>query len=357
VRGESLGGPAPRRIGIRDVAQRAGVAISTVSKVFSGRGEVTPALRMRVLAAAAEFGYQPNSVAQSLRRGATDLIGFVASDLSDPFSAEIVAGAESVLRPAGYALLVMSSGHDPAVDAANVRYLNSRRVDAILVSPSREDDRGLLAALAEFDGPIVVVEGELRGHVPVDAVCADHRAGMRDAVEHLVGLGHRRIAALTGPLTRRSGRERLAGLLDGLRAHGLEDRALPIATEHRAEAAEAEVLQLLDGSSPPTALLAGGLKLLIGTLRALDRRGLAVGGDLALIGWDDGPLTELSHPPIAVVDRDPLGLGTEAASLVLRRLGHDGRRDEGPARLESRPARFIPRASLMPAPDGAALSG
>ncbi len=259
MRGESLSGPPPRRIGIRDVAQRAGVAISTVSKVFSGKGEVMPALRMRVLTAAAELGYQPNYVAQSLRRGATDLIGFVASDLSDPFSAEIVAGAEFVLRPAGYALLVMSSNHDPEIDAANVRTLNSRRVDAVLVSPSREDDSALLAALAEFDGPIVAIESELRGPLAVDAVCADHRAGMRDAVEHLVRLGHTRIAALTGPVARRSGRERRAGLLDALRAHGYEDRALPIVTEHDAAAAEAEVLRVLDGDTPPTALLAGGL--------------------------------------------------------------------------------------------------
>ena len=91
----------PERIGIRDVAQRAGVAISTVSKVFSGRGEVMPAMRERVLSAASELGYQPNYVAQSLRRGATKLIGFVTSELSNPFSAEIVAGAEDVLdRPA-----------------------------------------------------------------------------------------------------------------------------------------------------------------------------------------------------------------------------------------------------------------
>ena len=350
MRGESLSGPTPRRIGIRDVAQRAGVAISTVSKVFSGRGEVMPALRLRVLSAASELGYQPNSIAQSLRRGATDLIGFVASDLSDPFSAEIVAGAEFVLRPAGYALLVMSSNHDPATDAANVRHLNSRRVDSILVSPSREDDAGLLAALAEFDGPIIALESELRTPLPVDVVCADHRGGMRGAIAHLVGLGHREIAALTGPLVRRSGRERLAGLRDELRAQGLEDRALPIATEHDADAAEAEVLRILDGATPPTALLACSLPLLIGSLRAIDRRGLAVGRDLALVGWDDAPLTELAHPPIAVVDRDPRGLGAAAATLALQRLGHGGSRDESPARVEVRPARFIPRASCMAPP-------
>jgi LacI family transcriptional regulator len=332
------------------VAQRAGVAISTVSKVFSGKGEVMPALRMRVLAAAAELGYQPNYVAQSLRRGATDLIGFVASDLSEPFSAEIVAGAEFVLRPAGYALLVMSSNHDPEVDAANVRYLNSRRVDAVLVSPSREDDTGIIAALAEFDGPIVAIESEIRSHIPVDCVCADHRLGMCAAVEHLIGLGHRRVAALTGPLTRRSGRERLAGLLDALRAHGIEDRALPVATGHDAVEAEREVLALLDGAAPPTALLAGGLSLLIGALRAIRRRGLAVGEDIALVGWDEGPLAELATPPIGVVDRDPRGLGAAAAELVLRRLGHGGQRSEEPAHVEVRPTRFVPRASCGAAP-------
>ncbi len=345
MRGESLSGPPPRRIGIRDVAQRAGVAISTVSKVFSGKGEVMPALRLRVLTAAAELGYQPNSVAQSLRRGATDLIGFVASDLSDPFSAEIVAGAEFVLRPAGYALLVMSSSHDPETEAANVRHLNSRRVDAVLVSPSREDGRGLLAALGEFDGPIVAIESELRSPLAVDAVCADHRQGMREAVDHLVRLGHRRIAALTGPLARRSGRERLAGLLEGLRAVGAEDDAVPIATQHDAGVAEAEVLRQIDGTDPPTALLAGGLQLLIGTLRALDRRGLIPGRDIALVGWDDGPLPELSRPPIAVVDRDPRGLGAAAAGLALKRLGHGGVRYEGGAQVEIRRARFIARAS------------
>lgn len=350
MRGESLSGPSSRRIGIRDVAQRAGVAISTVSKVFSGRGEVMPALRMRVLTAASELGYQPNYIAQSLRRGATDLIGFVASDLSDPFSAEIIAGAEVVLRPAGYALLVMSSNHDPSVDAANVRHLNNRRVDAILIAASREDDREILAALSEFDGPIIALESELRTHLPVDAVCADHRAGMQEAIEHLVALGHHRIAALTGPLARRSGRERLAGLLEGLRKRGLEDRALPLPTEHDSEVAEAEVLRALDGSAPPTALLACGLPLLIGALRAIDRRGLVVGRDLALVGWDDTPLSQLSHPPIAVVDRDPRGLGAAAAELLLKRLGHAGPRDETPARVEVRAARFIPRASCMEVP-------
>jgi len=345
LRGESLSGPPPRRVGIRDVAQKAGVAISTVSKVFSGKGEVMPALRLRVLTAASELGYRPNSVAQSLRRGATDLVGFVASDLAEPFSAGIVAGAEEVLRPAGYALLVMSSNHDPGTDAANVRHLNSRRVDALLVSPAREDDPELLAALAEFDGPIVSIESEVRGPFGVDTVCADHRRGMREAVAHLGRLGHRRFAALTGPVSRRSGRERLAGFVDGVAALGADRAALPVPTEHDAALAEAEVLRMLDGAAPPTALLVGGLALLTGALRAIDRRGLAPGRDLALVAWDDGPLPELFKPPIAVVDRDAHGLGAAAATLALRRLGHGGSRNEEPPQTDIRPARFILRPS------------
>jgi LacI family transcriptional regulator len=348
LRGESLSGPPPRRIGIREVAQRAGVAISTVSKVFSGRGEVIPALRARVMEAADELGYQPNYVAQSLRRGATDLIGFAASDLTDPFSAAIVAGAESVLRPAGYALLVMSSGRVPDTDAANVRYLNSRRVDSILVVPTREDHPGLFAALQEFDGPVVAIESELDPRLSVDSVVADHRRGTIDAIDHLVDGGHHFIAALTGPAFRRAARERLAGLREGLRRHGLEDRALSIATEHDAGEAERAVLDLLAAPTPPSAILAGGMQLLLGALRAIRRRGLAVGEDIAVVGWDDVPLGEFLARPIAVVDRDPSGLGSAAARRALARLGRGGVRDDGPARAELLPARFVARPSAGP---------
>jgi LacI family transcriptional regulator len=354
MRGESLSGPPPRRPGIRDVAREAGVAISTVSKVLSGRGEVSPPLRARVLAAAAELGYQPNYLAQSLRSGATNLIGLVSADLRTQFSAVLAAGIEGNLRSVGYALLVISSADDPAADAANIRYLHSRRVDAIILAPSREDDPATLTALAEFDGPVVAVESELRGLLPVDAVSADHRAGAASATEHLLALGHRRIAALTGPLGRRSGRERLTGMLATMSAAGHEDTAIPVPTSHDADAGEEATLELLDRPRRPTALLAGSPLLLEGALRALDSRSVEVGSEVSLVGWDDGPLPQLFKPPIAVVDRDVFGLGQAAADLVLSRLGDAGRRYDGPARVEVRPTTFIPRASCAaPAAAGA----
>lgn len=358
MRGESLSGPPPRRPGIRDVAREAGVAISTVSKVLSGRGEVSPPLRARVLAAAAELGYQPNFLAQSLRSGATNLIGLVTADLGTQFSAALAAGIEGNLRSAGYALLVMSSADDPVADAANIRYLHSRRVDAIILAPSREDDPSTLTALAEFDGPVVMVESELRGLLPVDAVCADHRAGAASATDHLLALGHRRIAALIGPLGRRSGRERLTGMLAAMSLAGHEDAAIPVPTAHDVDAGEQATLELLDRPRRPTALLAGSTLLLEGALRALDRRSVEVGSEISLVGWDDGPLPQLFKPPIAVVDRDVQGLGQAAADLALSRLGDTGRRYDGPPKIEIRPTTFIPRASCA-APgvtDGSSVS-
>jgi LacI family transcriptional regulator len=316
-----------------------------VSKVLSGRGEVSPALRARVLASAAELGYQPNYLAQSLRSGATNLIGLVTADLSTQFSAALAAGIEGNLRSAGYALLVMSSADDPVADAANIRYLHSRRVDAIILAPSREDDPGTLTALAEFDGPIVAVESELRGLLPVDGVCADHFAGAASATNHLLALGHRRIAALTGPLGRRSGRERLAGMLSAMSVAGTADAAIPVPTAHDVDAGEQATLQLLDRPRRPTALLAGSTLLLEGALRALARRSVEVGSEMSLVAWDDGPLPQLFKPPIAVVDRDVQGLGRVAADLAMSRLGDTGPRDDGPARIEIRPTTFIPRAS------------
>lgn len=342
MRGESLGGPAPRRVGIRDVAQRAGVAISTVSKVFSGRGDVMPSMRDRVVSAAQELGYQPNYVAQSLRRGATKLIGFVASDLADPFSAQLIAGAESVLRSAGYALVVTGSNGDPAADADNVRSLANRRVDALLMLPSNEEDGALLAALSEFDGLVVAVNSELRTQLLVDAVQVDERGGMRSVIGHLGSLGHERIAVLTANTNMSSTRRQLAGLVP--RVERKNATALPI--EHLADADDEDIDRLLGRPAPPTAVVACTLPMLISTLRAASAHGLSIGQDLALVGWDDTPLAEFHLPPITVVDRNPHALGVAAAELAVRRL--DRSTDDDTPRTEVLAPRLVLRASCMP---------
>lgn len=162
--------PTPKRVVIKDVAERAGVAIATVSRVLSGTTDVRADLRERVLRAAAELDYQPDILAQSLRRGASRSVGFIADDLSNYLIADIATGAESVLRAQGYSLLVMNSERDPALDPANVRVLRARRVDALMMCPVEEDDPGTVAALCGLDIPLCIVEGDQPPAVPASYV-------------------------------------------------------------------------------------------------------------------------------------------------------------------------------------------
>src|SRR5688572_16506403 len=159
-----------RRVGLRDVANRAGVGLATASRVLSGRSNVNAQMRERVMKAAEDLGYQPDILAQSLRRGATRSVGFIADDLSNHLVADIATGAERRLRAEGYSLLVMNSEMDPAVDALNVRVLRARRVDALMMAPVEEDDPELVRELVAFDGPVVNVEGALPDDVPASYV-------------------------------------------------------------------------------------------------------------------------------------------------------------------------------------------
>lgn len=340
--------PRPgRRVGIRDVAARAGVANATVSRVLSGSADVRVDLRERVLRAAAELDYQPDILAQSLRRGATRQVGFIADDLSNHLIADIATGAESVLRARGYSLLVMNSERDPALDPANLRVLHARRVDALMMCPVEEDDPDTVAALGAVGVPLCVVEGDQPASVPASYVHSDHRHGMATALRHLVGLGHRRITLVAGPLRYRSARQRALGLRDVASEHPADLLLRHVETELTPVAARAATLAALDGPSPPTAIVTGGDGSLPGVIEAIEELGLAMGDDLSLVTSDPGDLGPVFRPPLAAITRDGALIGATAAELLLERLtdAHLG------PRTVILPTVFEPRASVGPAPD------
>ncbi len=331
------------RASMREVAERAGVAMSSVSRVLSGHPDVSPAMRERVMAVVAELGYQPDLLAQSLRRRATRSVGFVVGDIANPLLAEIVKGAEQALRESGYSMLLTDSEGDPARDADHVRLFEQRRVDGLMLSLASEDHADTIDVLRQFGTPAVLVDRELPPEVGASAVLSDHRTGMRDAVSHLLDLGHRRIGLIVGQPMRPS-RERRAGLEEAFAA-----RDLP-ATYHVVEGSLSPdhgrnaTRQLLELDPPPTAIVAGGNQLLIGTLGELLERGMRLGEDISLVSCDAIDVTELFTPPIAVVRRDNREIGYRAARLLLERLA-DG--DTGP-RTELLPTEFVPRPSCAP---------
>ena len=314
---------ANRRASMRDVADLAGVAMSSVSRVLSGHADVSTAMRERVLAAVEQLGYEPDFLAQSLRRGATLSVGFVVGDISNPLIADIASGAELELRQAGYSMLVMNSENDPRLDAAHIRFFEGRRVDGLILSLANERTPETLEALEDCSLPLVLVDRELPPRFRVSTVRHDHRNGIRMAAEALLDLGHHRIALVTGPEDISPVRERIAGLREAVAARGGPDETIVRAGSLSAEHGDTATDALLAMAEPPTAIIAGGNQPLVGCLRAFARRGVRPGRDIALVTCDDVPLAQLYDPPISVVSRDTVGLGREAAELLLRHLRGD----------------------------------
>ncbi len=338
------GDPRPRT-NVREVADLAGVAISSVSRVLSKHPDVSPDMRERVLDAVQQLGYEPDFVAQALRRGRTLSVGFVVGDISNPVMADLAHGAEAVLRAAGYSMLLMNSDGDPALDEAHIRFFQSRRVDGMLLSLASEKRRATLQLLAQVRVPIVVLDREIPSSIGANAVLSDHRSGMRAAVNHLLNLGHRRIALIGPSLEWRAGRERIGGMRDAIAARGIRDETIARPGSLLAEHGEAATTELFALSKPPTAVIAAGNQLLVGTLRALNRLGIRIGKDIALVSCDDFPLSELYAPPIATISRDIVGMGRAAAQLLQARLLQPQE-----AATIMLPTTFHPRASASPPP-------
>jgi LacI family transcriptional regulator len=330
-----------RKPDMRQVATEAGVAVSTVSRVMSGHPDVSPQMRDRVLRVVEQLGYTPDFLAQSLRRGASLSIGFTLTDIANPaIAARIVRGAEEVLRDAGYSLLLMNSENDPDLDAADVRFLQSRRVDGLIVSLASERKRSTLDALSRIDVPIVAIDRDLPRRLRASAVLSDHRVGMEAAIGHLLDLGHRRIALVSLPTDVRPGRERWAGLRAAYAARGLPNTSVHRAGWFSEQECETITGELLDGPDAPSAIVVGYNQQLAGCLRAIVKRGLRLGENLGLVTSDDMPLAEFFTPPIATISRDTVAMGRMAANLLLRRL--QGSAEPEIVTLETT---FEPRAS------------
>jgi LacI family transcriptional regulator len=339
----------PRRPSLRDVAERAGVALSTASRAMSGAANVRPRIRQRVFAAAEELGYEQNLLAQSLRRGSSMSIGFVVRDISNPMMADIVLGAERTLRTAGYELSLTNSEGVPDLDAEYIGYFRRRAVDGLLLSLSDESHAPTLAELANLTVPFVAVDRELPATLGGSAVLSDHAKGIQAAARHLASLGHRRIGLLAGPSNIRPGREVARGLEEFCETRPAISCVIefgPYSTEFGENAST----QMLTSSDPPTALVAGSYQVLLGILSAARAFELRIPEDVSVITFDDQDALPFFSPPIAAVSREPLELGNRAAELLLDQLA--GR---SPDLAVTLPSVLKPRGSCGPAPERSAI--
>jgi LacI family transcriptional regulator len=328
---------ATREPTMRDVADRAGVGVGTVSRVVNGGRSVRPATADRVLRAIDELGFHRNDVARALRPGMTSTtIALLLGDLTNPFYAAIARSALDVAQAAGYGVMLSSVDEDVATEQGSVRELFSRRIAGMVLVPVRRDTEFLKRALRS-ETPIVLVDRPAHG-VETDAVLVDNNKGGFLATRHLIDQGHRRIAMLVAPSYYTTG-QRTNGYRRALRSAGIRvEPGLIVQLEHgTVAAAEAATHELLNSRRRPTAIFASTNFLCEGALRALD----ATDAGIAVVGFDDFRMADLLSVPATVVAADPAELGRRATTLLLERIAGS----RVPVRREVLPVRLIPRGS------------
>ncbi len=307
---------------VRDVAQLAGVSIGTVSRVVNEIPNVSPAVRARVRAAMGTLGWSPSMVAKNMRGQATRMIGFIFSDLENPLYASMIKGAEDVLTEAGYLLIVGSSNDRPEQECSLIELFGQRQADGLIFTITDERHAQVLDSLTRARFPVVMLERDVE--VPTaGAVTANHYEGTLAATRHLLDLGHRRIALVSGGRHNRVGRDRLRGFNDAYLERGLAPVPALLRIDDRiAEDAFGlrQTQMLLSQPEPPTAILALGRHLLRGVLSACRTRGVRIPQDLSLITTNDSELAELVQPAVTVIRYSAYELGREAALLLLQRL-------------------------------------
>jgi len=301
---------------IQDVARLAAVSTATVSRYLSGE-PVRASARIREVIA--ELGYRPSVVARGLRSGRHDTFGVVVPDVTNPFFAGVVRGIENVAGQRGVRVLLGNSDEDLTREATLVDDL-SRRVDGMILAPATEHD-DVPHVLASAGVPVVLLDRAVQVGGRFDSVTVDNIVGAKLAARHLLGLGHRRIATISGPLTSTPGRERHEAFLDELGAGGADlESALVEVADFREAGGRAAASRLLSLTQPPTALFVANNLMTVGALKALRALGVRVPEEVSVLGFDDLDLGALLDPPLTVIDRPTVEQGERAATVLVDRI-------------------------------------
>lgn len=327
---------------ITDVADEAGVSVSTVSRHL--RGDRVRAAK-RIDRAITLLRYRPSPAAQSLKSGKTGAIALVVPDVANPFFAAVVRGAESITAQGGQTIFLANTDESDDREAEIIEDLASR-VDGMLLAPASENNPNP-QRLADAGVPTVLIDREVPSTGFFDAVLIDNEGGARCAIEHLLANGHERIATIAGSVESTPGRLRLEGYLASMESAGLEPPTGFVQSggfmEHGGYQAMMQLLALAD---PPTSVFVANNLMTIGALRAIKDIGVRIPGDLSIIGFDDHPFSEILDPPLTVIDRPMEQQGALAMRMLLSRMNEDVR--SRAAKRVVLDTRLIERASCGP---------
>ena len=331
------------RVTIRDVAVKAGVSPMTVSRVINDSPRVNDGTRRRVEAAIAELGYVPNRLARGLIRRKTGALGVIVPDVANPFFTLVVRGAEEVAWRAGYHVILCNTQADLERERGYLEDMLSFQVEGLLIAPVSDRSRPHLRVLTQNGVPFVLIDRTIAGYEG-DLVQGDSVVGARQLVDHLTGLGHRRIAMITETDEVSTARDRFLGYRQALEGAGIEFSPELVAEASAVDprGAHEATCRLLDLPEPPTAIFSVNNIAVVGVAEAARERGLRIPHDVALVCFDDIEHASRFHPFLTVMAQPAETFGTIATQLLLDRLA--GRIAER-RRIVVLPADFLVRES------------
>lgn len=311
-----MSGVAGRRPTIKDVAQHAGVSVSTVSYVINDSGPVAADKRARVLTAVRELGYAPNQSARSLKRRRVSSIGLIVPDLRNQFFALVAEGVVDAAQQHDVTVVLCSTDASAEREAYYATLLRTQRLDGVIYLSGTGVSPGALAELAALRSVVFVDERLLGLDVPF--VGSHNRRGAREVADHVLAAGHERLAFVTGPPALWTSEQRLAGYREAVAAAGRNPDAVPVVVgDYRQPSGYAAAERLLSAPEPPTAILCANDLMAIGVMEYCGAHGLSVPADVSVTGFDDVPLAALLSTPLTTVRQPAREMGAHAAELLL----------------------------------------
>lgn len=304
---------------IKDVAERAGVSASTVSRVLTSNAPVQEHKRKAVEGAIEALGYRPNGLARSLRNRETKTIGLIIPDVANPFFPEVAKGVEDAACKRGYSVILCNSGNDRSKEAMYFQILQERRIDGVIITGSGSLDG--YARLGQKESvPVVFLDRNGEG-LDVDSVESDSYDGACQAVRHLIELGHMDIAFVSGSSATSTGSRRLRGYLDALSANGIQPKpGYVMPGDFTLDAGRMAGLNLLGRSDRPTAVFVASDIAAIGVMMAAESLQLAIPSHLSVVGFDNTLLSQVTRPALTTVSQPKYEMGVQAVKLLIDRL-------------------------------------
>lgn len=305
---------------IKDIARHAGVSHTTVSRALHHSPLISTQTTERIQEIASELGYNPSVAARSLKTNRSQALGVIVSHIADPYFSEILQGIDDVAQENGYSLFIASAQHNPTRENAIVQTMREHRVDGvILCSPHFTPEQS--SQLQSYNIPIVAINNQAAEDYRF-TIYHDDVDGSRQASQHLIGLGHKRIAYLGDASSGRTTQERLSGF-----RQAMEEADLPIRPEfvhqlagNSAEQGQAGLEYLLNLSERPTAVICYNDMIAVGVLKGSRQAGVRVPGDLSVTGFDNIMYSDFTQPPLTTIDQPKRFLGAEAARMMLAQL-------------------------------------